>query len=117
MFVKFVLAMVSGLSAASLLAPLAHADTLDTTAVKKHARHHRGSYAGEGANLPGRGMSMAQVEQRFGAPAEKLPPAGGDTARHPTINRWRYNGYTVYFERSRVIHSVLDEAEKAASKS
>jgi hypothetical protein len=116
MFVKFVLAMAAGFSAAALLAPPAHADTLDTTAVKKHARHHRG-YAGEGANLPGRGMSMAQVEQRFGAPAEKLPPAGGDTARHPTINRWRYNGYTVYFERSRVIHSVLDEPETAAPKS
>ena len=116
MFVKFVLAMAAGLAAAALLAPQAHADTLDTAAVKKHHRH-RGSHVSEGANLPSRGMSMAQVEQRFGAPAEKLPPAGGDTARHPTINRWRYSGYTVYFERSRVIHSVLDEAEQAAPKS
>jgi hypothetical protein len=112
MFVKFVLATATGLAAAALLAPPAHAETLDTAPVKKHHRHH-GSYASEGANLPGRGMSMAQVEQRFGAPAEKLSPAGGDTPRHPTINRWRYNGYTVYFERSRVIHSVVDEAEPA----
>ncbi|WP_395681366.1 hypothetical protein [Dokdonella sp.] len=117
MFVKFVLATAAGLAAATLLAPAAHADTLDTASVKKHHRHHRGSNANEGSNLPSRGMSMAQVEQRFGAPSEKLAPAGGDTRRHPTINRWRYNGYTVYFERSRVIHSVVDEAEAAAPKS
>jgi len=117
MFVKFVLATAAGLAAATLLAPAAQADTLDTTAVKKthHRRHH--AEAGEGSNLPVRGMSMAQVEKRFGAPAEKLTPAGGDAPRHPTINRWRYNGYTVYFERNRVIHSVVDEAEPAAPKS
>jgi len=107
MFVKLVLATATSLAAAVLIAPAAHADTLDTKATKRH--HHRGT-SSEGANLPARGMTMAQVEQRFGAPAEKLAPAGGDTARHPTINRWRYNGYTVYFERSRVIHSVLDTA-------
>jgi hypothetical protein len=117
MFVKLVLATAAGLAAATLLAPTAHADTLDTTAAKKHHRHHRASFVSEGANLPGRGMSMAQVERRFGAPAEKMPPAGGDTPRHPTIHRWRYNGYTVYFERSRVIHSVVDEVEPAAPKS
>lgn len=117
MFVKFVLATAAGFAAATLLAQAAHAETLDTTAVKKHHRHHRGSYSNEGANLPGRGMSMAQVEQRFGAPLEKLTPAGGDTRRHPTINRWRYTGYTVYFERSHVIHSVVDDAESATPKS
>ena len=117
MFVKFVLATAAGFAAATLLAQTVHAETLDTAAVKKHHRHHRGSNAGEGANLPGRGMSMAQVEQRFGAPVEKLTPAGGDTQRHPTINRWRYAGYTVYFERSRVIHSVVDDAGPATPKS
>jgi len=59
---------------------------------------------------PERGLSMAQVEKRFGAPEAKLAPAGGDTARHPTINRWKYNGFTVYFERNIVIHSVRDGA-------
>ena len=117
MFVKFVLATAAGLAAATLLAPAVQADTLDTTAVKKthHRRHH--AQPSEGANLPARGMSMAQVEKRFGAPTEKLAPAGGDAPRHPTINRWRYNGYTVYFERSRVIHSVIDEAAPATPKS
>ena len=60
------------------------------------------------AAMPMRGMSMAQVQARFGAPLEKLPAAGGDTPRHPVINRWRYGGYIVYFERNRVIHSVID---------
>jgi len=109
MFVKLVLATATAATAAALLAPAAQADTLDTTAAKKsHPRRHAGAY--EGANRPMRGMSMAQVEKRFGAPSEKLAPAGGDAPRHPVINRWRYPGYTVYFERNRVIHSVVDEA-------
>jgi hypothetical protein len=110
MFVKLVLATAASLAAAALIAPAAHADTLDTKATKRH--HHR-AMASEGANLPARGMTMAQVERRFGAPAEKLAPAGGDAPRHPTINRWRYAGYTVYFERNRVLHSVVDEAPPA----
>lgn len=55
---------------------------------------------------PTRGMSMAAVENRFGKPLEVLPTRGGDAPRHPPINRWRYAGFTVYFERNRVIHSV-----------
>ena len=121
MLVKFVLATASAVAAGLMLAPLAHADTLDVQpAVAKKHHHHSASYRGgasEGGNLPSRGMSMAQVEKRFGAPAEKLAPAGGDTALHPTINRWRYNGYTVYFERSHVIHSVVDATTAAAPNS
>ncbi|MEO5624656.1 MAG: hypothetical protein ABIQ70_01450 [Dokdonella sp.] len=118
MLVKFVLATASAVAAGILLVP-AHADTLDVQPpVKKHHHHaaHHG-YASEGSNLPTRGMSMGQVEQRFGAPAEKLPAAGGDTHLHPTINRWRYSGYTVYFERNHVIHSVVDETPAAAPNS
>ena len=63
-----------------------------------------------GAVLPSRGMSMAQVEQQFGAPSSKLSPAGGDAPRHPVINRWSYDRFTVYFERDRVIDSVLTRA-------
>jgi len=113
---KFVLATACVLAATSLLAPGARADTLATPA-KAHARHHHYSrHYSERANVPRRGMSMAQVERRFGAPLSKLPPAGGDTPRHPVIHRWRYNGYTVYFERTHVIHSVLD-SEAIATKS
>jgi hypothetical protein len=58
--------------------------------------------------LPARGLSMAQVERQYGAPTDKLAPAGGDSSRHPTINRWVYADYTVYFERDRVIDAVVN---------
>jgi hypothetical protein len=112
MLVKFVLATVSVAAAATLI-PAVHADTLDVQPAKPQHRHARHDHSSEGSGLPSRGMSMGQVEKRFGAPIDKLPAAGGDAPRHPTINRWRYNGYTVYFERSHVIHSVVDEATTA----
>ncbi|MFK2875680.1 hypothetical protein [Rhodanobacter hydrolyticus] len=59
-------------------------------------------------NLPTRGMSMAQVEQRYGAPQRKLAPRGGDSSKHPVINRWEYADFIVYFQGSHVIHSVLN---------
>lgn len=112
---KSILVTMSLLSGAALAGAL-HAETLDTSAAKPKphhaARHH--ALAQEQANLPARGMTMAQVERRFGAPTEKLPSAGGDAPRHPTINRWRYAGYTVYFERNRVIHTVIDDAKTAS---
>jgi len=101
MKLKFVLGSAPLIAAGLLLASVVHADTFD---VRQNAR------LSSGAALPGRGMSMAQVEQRYGAPVDKLPTAGGDAPRHPPINRWRYNGYTVYFERNRVIHSVVDSS-------
>ncbi|BBD79990.1 hypothetical protein [Aerosticca soli] len=58
--------------------------------------------------LPPRGMRMAEVERRYGPPVRKLDPRGGDSPKHPLIQRWQYDGYIVYFERDRVIHSVLD---------
>ena len=69
---------------------------------------------GPAANGPKRGMTMAQVEKHFGAPADKMAPAGGDAPRHPVINRWVYPDYTVYFERDRVIDSVANRAPAAA---
>jgi len=62
----------------------------------------------KGMHLPTRGMTMAQVEKRYGAPQRKLSPRGGDTKRHPVINRWEYADFIVYFERNHVIHSVLN---------
>jgi hypothetical protein len=79
---------------------LAHADTLLVERVKQE-RH---------MDSPGRGMSMSQVERRFGAPKDKLNPAGGDTKLHPVINRWVYDNYIVYFERDRVITTVASRA-------
>jgi len=64
------------------------------------------------AAMPSRGMSMAQVEARFGAPSQKLDARGGQKRQWPTINRWVYPGFVVYFEKNRVIDAV---AQKAAA--
>jgi len=53
------------------------------------------------AALPTRGMSMAQVEARFGAPAEKYAAVG-----QPPITRWVYPSFVVYFEYQHVVHTV-----------
>ena len=86
--------------ASSACVSLAHADTLLVDRVKQE----------RSLDTPLRGMTMGQVEQRFGAPTEKLSPAGGDAPRHPVINRWVYNRYIVYFERDRVIDAVANRA-------
>ena len=61
--------------------------------------------------LPARGMSMQDVEARFGAPADKLDPRGGQKRQWPTINRWTYPTFTVYFEKNRVIDAVANKAD------
>ena len=43
----------------------------------KKVRRHR-AVVDTNSTVPVRGMSMAQVEKRFGAPVDKLPAAGGD---------------------------------------
>lgn len=62
------------------------------------------------ATLPARGQSMAQVEARFGAPVQRLDPRGGQKRQWPTINRWVYPAFTVYFEKNVVINVVLNQA-------
>jgi len=52
--------------------------------------------------VPGNGMSMDQVTQRFGEPAERVGAIGD-----PPITRWVYESYTVYFEHDLVLHSVI----------
>ncbi|MEO7067152.1 MAG: hypothetical protein ABI114_09615 [Rhodanobacter sp.] len=75
-----------------------HGDSLLIHRVQKEA----------GMNLPRRGLSMSQVEKTYGAPQRKLAPRGGDTKKHPQINRWDYAKFIVYFEHDHVIHSVLN---------
>lgn len=62
------------------------------------------------AALPARGMSMAQVEARFGAPTDRLDARGGQKRQWPTINRWSYPAFTVYFEKNKVIDAVANQA-------
>ena len=88
----------SGLLLAALPATT-RADTLLVDRVKEEA----------GIPKPVRGMSMADVERRFGAPQSRLDPRGGQKRQWPTINRWVYPAYVVYFEHSKVIDVVLTQ--------
>ncbi len=56
--------------------------------------------------LPGRGMTMEQVEKRFGVPEEKNKAIG-----IPPITTWLYDKFTVYFEDRYVIHAVFHKPE------
>ena len=62
------------------------------------------------AAAPVRGQSAADVEAHFGVPQQKLDPRGGQKRQWPVIQRWVYPGFTVYFEKSRVIDVVLNKA-------
>ena len=90
------------LATAALLASAggARADTLLIDRVQQQA----------GVPMPTRGMSMADVEARFGAPGQRLEARGGQKRQWPTINRWVYPAFTVYFEQSRVIDAVANQA-------
>ena len=61
-------------------------------------------------DLPARGISMNQVESRYGAPLDRLDPRGGQKSQWPVINRWVYPDFTVYFEHSHVIDVVARKA-------
>jgi hypothetical protein len=63
------------------------------------------------AAMPARGMSAQEVESKFGAPSSKLDPRGGQKRQWPTINRWTYPTFTVYFESNRVIDAVANKAD------
>ena len=86
--------------AAACVAGGASADTLLIERVQQENR----------AALPTRGMTMAQVQARFGAPASKLAPRGGQSQAWPVINRWSYAAFTVYFEKDKVIDAVENKA-------
>jgi hypothetical protein len=51
---------------------------------------------------PKRGVTMSQVEAKFGAPVTKHDAVG-----QPPITRWDYAGFSVFFEHDRVIDSVV----------
>lgn len=70
----------------------AHADTLMIDSVAQSA----------GVDRPAKGQSMSQVEAAYGAPREIVPAVG-----QPPITRWVYDGFTVYFEDSIVLHAVI----------
>ncbi|AKS41907.1 hypothetical protein [Wenzhouxiangella marina] len=54
-------------------------------------------------DLPVNGLTMDEVEARYGEPLDRRGPVGD-----PPITRWDYEDYSVYFEYRIVIESVLD---------
>ncbi len=51
--------------------------------------------------LPPNNMVETTVLEKFGEPAQRIPPVG-----NPPISRWKYADYIVYYEWDRVIISV-----------
>jgi len=51
---------------------------------------------------PQRGMTMDDVAAQFGNPEQIMPPVGD-----PPITRWVYEKFTVHFEQTYVIHTVV----------
>lgn len=92
------------LAAALALAGTAGLARADTLLVERAA-------AKPAAAIPARGQTMTEVEARFGAPSQRLDPRGGQKRQWPTINRWVYPGFVVYFERQRVIDVVAQRSD------
>lgn len=90
------LSLIAVFAALASASPYASADKLLIERVGSEA----------GMNLPARGMTMAQVERKYGAPAARMEPRGGQKRQWPTINRWTYPNFVVYFEKERVIDAV-----------
>ena len=59
------------------------------------------------ANMPQHGDSMNSVMGKFGS-AHQVKVSNGKVTKHnPKITRWDYSGFSVFFENSHVIHSVI----------
>ncbi len=59
------------------------------------------------ANMPKFGQTKNKVKKMFG-PAKRISVSKGKvTKRNPKITRWDYPTFSVFFENSHVIHSVI----------
>ena len=62
---------------------------------------------------PRAGVSMSAVRQGYGSPMTEYPTISTDGGpQQPPITRWDYNGFSVFFEHDRVVHSVVHRASK-----
>lgn len=77
-----------------LAGSLAHADALLVDKVRQDSQQQ--------IERPSRGMSKAAVAHRFGEPRDRIAAVGT-----PPISRWVYDNYIVFFEKDRVLHSVV----------
>ncbi len=88
-----------GISQAETLNMPPPAQNATATPAQSQATESSGGYS---VTLPGRGMTMIQVEEKFGPPLEKHPEVG-----EPPITRWDYDDFSVYFEYQYVINAVV----------
>ena len=59
------------------------------------------------SNMPKFGQTKKVVSKKFG-PAKRVSVSKGKvTKRNPRITRWDYPTFSVFFENSHVIHSVV----------
>ena len=65
-----------------------------------------------GVETPQRGITMAAVEAKFGAPSNKSSPVG-----NPPITKWFYPNFVVVFENDKVLHAVVVGSEPAPASS
>jgi hypothetical protein len=56
---------------------------------------------------PHRGATMKAVETQYGTPSQRHAAVGGASGAQPAITRWDYPQFSVFFERDRVIHTVV----------
>jgi hypothetical protein len=66
-------------------------------------------------SLPRRGLTMDEVEKRFGTPVTRHATVGGASPQQPPITRWDYNGFAVVFERDRVVDAVATSGAPTTS--
>ncbi len=59
------------------------------------------------ANMPKHGEDMKKVAKKFGVAKRVQTSKGKVTKYNPKITRWDYPGFSVYFENTHVIHSVI----------
>ncbi len=58
-------------------------------------------------NMPKFGQTKRTVSKRFGKAKRISVSKGKVTKRNPRITRWDYPNFSVFFENSHVIHSVV----------
>lgn len=56
---------------------------------------------------PRKGSTMKTVLNQFGAPSKKYATVGGSSAQQPPITRWDYPAFSVFFERTHVVDTVV----------
>ncbi len=104
MQIRILVALLSGLAAAGSAAA-------DTIVVNDQVQVRESRL-----DVPKRGLTMGDVEKHFGAPVMRHPAVGGGAPQRPPITRWDYNGFSVFFEKDRVVDSVVTAGESGGAQ-